>query len=59
MHNFDFLDQICPKTALPVENKKREQHHWILHTQIRPATIFSLKLTILTVWTKFAQKGHF
>ena len=59
MHNFDFLDQICPKTALPVENKKREQHHWILHIRIRPATKFSLKLKILTFWTKFAKKGHF
>ena len=40
-----------------VENKKSGQYHWILHIQIRLATKFSLKLTILTFWTKFAQKG--
>ena len=25
------LDQICPKKAFMVENRKREEHHYILH----------------------------
>ena len=29
-----FLDQICPKAAIPVKNGKSEHHHWILHIPI-------------------------
>ena len=48
---------MCKKGVL-VENEKSEQHHWILNIRIRLATKFQLKLTILTFWTKFANKGN-
>ena len=53
--NTDNLDQICPKKSI----SGRKQHHWILHIQISLGIKFHLKLTIVTIWTKFAQKGHF
>ena len=42
---------------LPVENRKNEYHHWILHNRISLSTNFQLKLTIVLFWTTFAQKG--
>ena len=44
--NFDILDQICAKRVF-------------LDIQIRLATKASLKLIVLTFWTKFTQKEHF
>ena len=41
----------------PVQNRKREQRHQILHIQISLGTKFQFKLTILIFWAKFAQKG--
>ena len=58
-HNFDFWDQICPKMAFLVENRKSEHHHGILHIQISQGTKFLLKLKILTFSTKFAQNKDF
>ena len=55
----DFLEQICPEKVFPFKNGKSQQHHWILHIQIRLAIKFRLKMTILTFCTKFAQKGYF
>ena len=57
--NFDFLDQICPKKAFPVKNRKREHYHEILNIPISLSTKFQLKLTILSFWIKFTQKGYF
>ena len=51
------MGQFYPKRVFPVYNRKREQHHWILHIRISPATKFQLKLTIFIFWTKFDQKG--
>ena len=42
-----------------VENEKSKHHNWILHIRISVGIKFDLKLTILTFWTKFLQKGHF
>ena len=52
------MDQICTKRAFRIENKKGEHRHWIPHIRISVVIEFHLKLTILTIWTKFAQKGH-
>ena len=43
----------------PDKNTKSEHHHWILHIWISLGTKFQLKLTILSFWSKFAQKGYF
>ena len=51
------MDQICTKKIFLAENKKSEQHHWILHIRISLSINFYLNLTILIVWTKLAQKG--
>ena len=42
-----------------MENEKNEHHLWILHIRIILVSKFSLKLTILTFWTKFFQKRAF
>ena len=59
--NFDFWDQICPKTVFPVKNKKGEYHHGSLHTQISLDTKFQLnfQFQIFSFWTKFAKKRVF
>ena len=57
--NFGFLDQIYPKRVFLVENRKSEHHHCILHIGIGLKTKFQLRLTILIIWAKFAQKGCF
>ena len=48
-----------PKRVFPVENRKSEHHHWIVHIRISVGTKFQLKLISLILWTKFAQKGFF
>ena len=57
--NFDFLEQIYPKRAFLVKNRKSEHHHYILHIRIGLGTKFQLRSTILIFWAKFAQKGCF
>ena len=57
--NFEFFDQIFPKRVFSVKNKIIEHHHWILHVWISVGIKFQLKVTILILWTKFAQKGYF
>ena len=51
--NLNFLDQISPKM------RKCEDHHWILYIWNSLGTKFQLKLTILILWTKFAQIRYF
>ena len=42
------------------KRKKRKKNHYrVLNTQIILCTEFQLKLTILTFWAKFVQKGYF
>ena len=48
-----------PKMVFPVENRKSEHHHGILHIWISLGTKFQLKLIILSFWTKFTQKRYF
>ena len=48
-----------PKKWTSQKQKKSEHHHWILHIPIGLAIKFQLKLIILILWTKFAQKGYF
>ena len=42
-----------------LETKKSEYNHWIVHIWSNLGPIFQFKLTILTFWTKFVQKGYF
>ena len=51
-NNFKFYDQICPKRVFLVENRKRENHHWILHFRISLGIKFQFQLKFLTFWTK-------
>ena len=53
------MDQICPKKIFLVENRESEHRHWILPIQISLVSKLQLKLTIMILWTKFAQKGYF
>ena len=48
-----------PKMVFPVENRKSEHYHGILHIWISLGTKFKLKLIILSFWTKFTQKSYF
>ena len=48
-----------PRKVFPVENKKSEHHHGILHIRISLGTKFQLKLIISSFWTKFTQKRYF
>ena len=48
-----------PKKRVPVESRKSEHHHSILHIRIRCGSKFQPKLTNLIVCTKFARKGYF
>ena len=59
MDKFGFLDQICLKRVILIENRKIEQHYWILHIRISLGTKFLNKLRILIFWTNFAQKRYF
>ena len=45
--------------GISIINKKSKHHHWNLHIWISVSTKFQLKLTILILWNKFAQKEHF
>ena len=42
-----------------VENRKSEHHRRILRISVSLGTKFQLKLTVLSFWTKIAQKGYF
>ena len=42
-----------------MKREKSEHRHWIKHTRISLGIKFHLKLTILTFWTTFTQKGYF
>ena len=57
-NNFDFLEQLCPKTVLPPKNKG-EHHYWVLHCQISLITKLQLETTILIFSSKFEQKRYF
>ena len=57
--NFDFLDQIWPRRTFLIEILKSEYQYWILLIQVSLDIKLQLKLTILTFWTKFGQKGYF
>ena len=54
-----FFGPNLPKKVFPVENRKSEYHHGILHIWISLGTKFQLKLIILSFWTKFTQKRYF
>ena len=55
--NFDFLDQICRRYFQ--SKTESEHHHRIPHIQISLGTKFPLKLKILILLNRFAQKGVF
>ena len=60
-HQYDhlfFWTKFAQK-GIPVENKKSEHHHGILHIRISLGTKFQLKLIISSFWTKFTQKRYF
>ena len=44
---------------IPVENKKSEQHHWILHIRISLSIKFHLKLKILIFMDQICPKRVF
>ena len=54
---FWFFGPNLSKKVFPVENRKSERHHGILYIWIGLGTKFQLKLIILSLWTKFNQKG--
>ena len=57
--NFKFLDQIYPKRVFPVQSRTNERLHRIQHICISLGNKkFHLKQIILSIWTKFAQKGY-
>ena len=58
-NNFDSLEQLSPKTILPVENRKKEDQHWILHIWVSLGTKSQLKMNILNFWTRFSTKRVF
>ena len=54
-----FFGPNLSKKLFPVENRKNEHHHKILHIFISLGTKFQLKLIILSFWIKFTQKRYF
>ena len=48
----------CPKSIIPIKNRKSEHHYWILHIRFSLGTKFQLQLIISTFWTKFVQKAY-
>ena len=56
---FWFFGSNLPKKVYPLQNRKSEYHHGILHIWICLGTKFQLKLIILSFWTKFTQKRYF
>ena len=53
---FSFFRPNLPKKVFPVENRKSEHHHIILHIWNSLGAKFQLKLNILRFWTKFTKK---
>ena len=49
---FDFSDQICPKSILPIQSKANKHHCQVQKVSISLATKFQSKQTILIFWTK-------
>ena len=49
--------KIYPKKVFSIRNEKGERDHWILNVPISLVIKFQHKPTILTFWTKCAQKG--
>ena len=49
------FDRICLKRLFLVENRKSEDHHWILHILVILDTKFRPELSILNFWSKIAQ----
>ena len=41
------------------KTQKNEYHYWVLYIWIIISTNFQLKLTTVTFWTKFANKGRY
>ena len=56
---FWFFGSNLPKKVYPLQNRKSEYHHGILHIWICLGTKFQLKLIILSFWTKSTQKRYF
>ena len=56
---FGFFRSNLAKKIFPVDNRKSENHHGILHIWISLNTKFQLNLIILSSWTKFTQKRYF
>ena len=56
---FFFFYQFYPRRVFPVENRKSEHHHWILHIWISLGTKFQLKLTILIFFWPIYLKREF
>ena len=56
---FLFFESNLHKKVSPVENRKSEHHHGILHIWISLGAKFHLKLIILSFWTKFTRKRYF
>ena len=54
-----FFGPNLPKKAFPVEKRKSEHNHGILHFLISLGAKFHLKLIILSFWTKYTQKRYF
>ena len=53
------MTKICPKRVFSLENRKRHHHQWTVYIRISLGNKFQLKVKILILWTKFAQKGYF
>ena len=51
----DFFNKTCKKGLY----RTSEHHHRILHIRNSLGNKFKLKLTILSFWTKYTQKGYF
>ena len=47
------------KRVFPVENRKSEHYHWIMHVRISQGTKFHFKQTILNFGIKFIRTGNF
>ena len=56
-YNFDFLEQIYPRTVFPVDNEKSENHHIILHIRISLGIKFHFEKTTLNSGTNLTKNG--
>ena len=52
-----FSIRFAQKKFFWFKTEKSGHHHWILYSQV--SAKYQLKLTILSFWTKFTQKGYF